>query len=103
MYRKYVTVENEKKVLYAELEKVLYGILRGALLFWEKVTSQLIEWGFEVNPYDWCVAKKWVECELEDEDEDGNPEKVWAKLTIGWHVEDFIVINRSQKVVDDFI
>ena len=41
MYRKFVTVEKGRKVMYAELVKVLYGILRGALLFWENVDLQL--------------------------------------------------------------
>lgn len=60
MYRKYLVIEKGKKVLYEELAKVLYGILRGALLFWEKVSAQLIEWGFLISPYEWCVANKEV-------------------------------------------
>lgn len=39
-YRRYVTVEKGEKFLYADLAKVLYGILRGALLFWEKVSAK---------------------------------------------------------------
>lgn len=50
MYRSHVKIERGKKVLYAELAKVLYGILRGALLFWEKVSAQLVQWGVRDKP-----------------------------------------------------
>ena len=48
-----------KPVLYVELVKALYGTIRAALIFWRKFTKQITEWGFTVNPYDWCVANKW--------------------------------------------
>jgi hypothetical protein len=38
-------------VLYIELKKALYGTLRVALLFWKKLSAQLQEGGFEINPY----------------------------------------------------
>lgn len=50
-YRKYTIVENGRNVLYAELAKVLYGLLRGALLFWEKVSAQLLQWGFTIKTH----------------------------------------------------
>lgn len=51
-YRSYVTVKKGKKVLYAELDKVLYGVPRAALLFWEQLSAHLVKGGFEINPYD---------------------------------------------------
>jgi hypothetical protein len=60
LYRKYVQVERGKNVLYVELKKALYGTLKAALLFWKKLSSQLEEWGFVINPYDWCVANKMI-------------------------------------------
>lgn len=39
IYHCHLTVENEKKVLYDRLAKVLPGILRNRLLFWEKGVS----------------------------------------------------------------
>jgi hypothetical protein len=56
LYRKYVQTERGKTVLYVELKKALYGTLRAAVLFWRKLTKKLKEWGFKINPYDWCVA-----------------------------------------------
>jgi hypothetical protein len=54
LYRKFVQIEKGKSVLYVELKKDLYGTLKAALLFWKKLSTQLEEWGFVLNPYDWC-------------------------------------------------
>jgi hypothetical protein len=43
LYRKYVTIEKGKTVLYVELKKALYGTLKAALLFWKMLTAQLKE------------------------------------------------------------
>ena len=57
LYRKHVQIENGKPVLYVKFLKALYGTLRAALLFWKKLSKQLVSWGFTINPYGWCVAK----------------------------------------------
>jgi hypothetical protein len=49
------------------------------------LTKFLIEDGFKVNSYDWCVANKMV---------DGK------QLTIVWHVDDLKISHRDSKVVD---
>ena len=47
MYKDYVVVEKGEQVMYMELLKALYGTLRAARLFWQKLSKQLIdEWGF---------------------------------------------------------
>jgi hypothetical protein len=56
-----------------KLLKALYGTLQAAMLFWKDLTKNLEEWGFEINPYDWCVANKMI---------DGK------QCTIVWHVDD---------------
>lgn len=58
MYEPCVAYEQGQKVLYMELLKALYGTIRAARLFWEKLSNKLIEWGFEANPYDSCVMNK---------------------------------------------
>jgi hypothetical protein len=35
--------------------------MRAALLFWKLLSSKLQLWGFEINPYDWCVANKRID------------------------------------------
>jgi hypothetical protein len=60
LYRKYIQIEKGKQVLYVEVKKALHGTLRAALLFWKKLSTKLQELGFEINPYDWCVANKTI-------------------------------------------
>jgi hypothetical protein len=88
MYEPYVVEENGERVMYVELLKALYGTLRAARLFWEKLSLKLQEWGFEINSYDPCVANKIVN---------------GKQITIVWHVDDLKVLHVSRKVVDEFI
>ena len=61
LYRKYViTGKNGEPLLYVKLLKALYGLLRSALLFYKKLAGDLVNMGFEINPYDPCVANKDV-------------------------------------------
>ena len=73
LYRKYVQDHNGKKVLYVRLRKALYGCLKSGLLFWRHLSSLLERNGFEINPYDTCVANKLVN---------------GKQCTIVWHVDD---------------
>ena len=88
LYRQYVVTENNKPVLYVELMKALYGTLRAALIFWRKLTAKLIEWGFTINPYDWCVANKQIEGQ---------------QCTLVWHVDDMKISHVDSTVVDRII
>jgi hypothetical protein len=60
LYRQYVILEKGKSVLYLRLQKALYGMMKSALLFYRKLVSELREMGFEINPYDPCVANKTI-------------------------------------------
>ena len=56
MYGKYITKDkNGKPVLYVQLYKSLYGLLRLALLFYKKFKGELEEYGFGMNRYNPCV------------------------------------------------
>ena len=48
-------------------------MLVSAMLFYCKLTKALLTYGFDLNPYDPCVANKMVNSE---------------QLTVGWHVDD---------------
>ena len=41
--------KNGKKHMYAKLTKAVYGTLLGAILFYEKLSKQLRDWGYESN------------------------------------------------------
>ena len=48
-------------------------MMKSALLFYRKLVSELQEMGFEINPYDPCVANKMVN---------------GMQMAIRWHVDD---------------
>ena len=43
------------------MQKAMYGMMRALLLFYLKLVDELIADGFELNPYDPCVANKMVD------------------------------------------
>ena len=62
LYREYVIYSvNGVPMLYVRLSKALYGMLRAALLFYKRLQSTLEDMGFEVNPYDPCIANIMVD------------------------------------------
>jgi hypothetical protein len=83
-YRKFVCIENGKKVLYLKLLKALYGCVQSALLWYELFSSTLQVAGYELNPYDTCVANKMI---------DGK------QCTIAWYVDDNKISHVDDKVV----
>ena len=77
IYRKYVTVDRKgTPILYVKLQKALYGLMRASLLFYRKLRRELEDYGFEINPYDPCVANRVTEC--------------GKQMTVIWHVDDLM-------------
>jgi hypothetical protein len=77
VYRKYVSVVRKgTKILYMKLQKALYGLMWASLLFYWKLRTELEAYGFEINPYDPCVANKITE---------GG-----KQLTVIWNVDDLM-------------
>ena len=87
-YEKHVTYEKGKKVLYLELVKALYGCIMSALLWYETFVTQLEVMGFELNPYDPCVANKVIN---------------GSQCTVCWYVDDTKISHKDKKVVQDII
>jgi hypothetical protein len=87
-YKKYVCYENGKKVLYLKLEKALYGCVQSALLWYELFSGTLMDMGFELNPYDTCVANMTVDDK---------------QCTIVWYVDDTKISHVDDKVVTGVI
>jgi hypothetical protein len=88
LYSKYKKMENGRSVLYVKLKKALYGTLQAALLFWKNLTTTLIDCGFEINPYDWCVVNKIIASK---------------QCTIVWHVDDLKISHVEASVVSSII
>ena len=88
MYRDYVTTEKRgKKLLYVKTIKTLYGLLKSALEFYNKLRMDLEENRFVVNPYDTCVANKMVN---------------GKQMTIIWHVDNLKVSHVNENENTEF-
>jgi hypothetical protein len=87
-YQKYVHQHRGQSHIYCKLNVSLYGTLKAALLFWKKLSGYLKDQGFQVNPYDWCVANKEINGKT---------------CTIVWHVDDLKISHVDSSVVDDVI
>ncbi len=81
LYQKYISTDNKgQPVLYVQLHSAIFGLLKCMLFFYWKLKGQLGENGFKINPYDPCIANKWVN---------------GAQLTVTWHVDDLKVIAQG--------
>ena len=87
-YRKHVVYSHnsQKQHPYAKLKEAVYGTLMGAILFYNKLSSQLEKWSFEKKPYDECTFNKIVYGE---------------QLIIQYHVDDCIC--KHKYVLDQFL
>ena len=47
-------------MIYVKLTKAIYGMLRSAIMFYKNPRSHFEEIGFEINPYDPCVANMTI-------------------------------------------
>lgn len=88
LYTKFSVVERGKTVIYAALSKALYGTLRASLLFWQKLSAKLQEWGYKTNPYDWCVVNKEIN---------------GKQCIVLWHVDDLKVSHINDPVLEEQI
>ena len=85
IYRKYVTVNTKgQTILYVRLQNALYGIIKAALLFYQRFVKDLKSIGFVLNPCDPCAANKIVNGD---------------QLTVAWHVDDLKVSHKDLKVL----
>ena len=87
-HKQFVTIEGGKRVLYVRLVKALYGCVKSALLWYDLFSSALVDMGFELNPYDPCVAN----CNIEGK-----------QCTIAWYVDDNKISHADPKVVTAII
>ena len=87
-YGTFVMYEKGKKVIYLVVLRAIYGMLQSALLFYKKFRKDLEREGFLFNPYDPCVANKYVR---------------GKQLTVLFHVDDVKVSCVHKDTVDNFI
>ena len=87
-YITYVIFKNGVKILYLKIIKAIYGMIELALLWYELFVTVLKGMGFEINPYDMCVANKTIN---------------GKQCTLTWYVDDNKVSHVDQTVVDEVI
>jgi hypothetical protein len=87
LYGPAVVLENRNKVLYNEVLKAIYGMLKAALLWYKTFRKDLEDIGFIFNPYDPCVANKNVQ---------------GSQQTILFHVDDLKSSHKTKSVNDRF-
>jgi hypothetical protein len=73
----------ESMYIYTKLTKAVYGTLLGAILFYQKLSKQLVDWGYIPNCYDQCTFNKMI---------DGN------QIAIQFHGDDLEI---SHSVLND--
>ena len=73
--------------MYVCLSKAMYGTVKASLLYYIKLSKELREYGFILNPYDPCVANKW---------------KSEGQLTVVWHVNDMKVLQKKGRSENNF-
>ena len=87
-YKDRVIYEGGKKVMYMRVLRSIYGCIEAAMLWYDLYTTKLEDMGFELNPYDVCIANKVVN---------------GKQCTIAWHVDDNKVSHVDRKVVEEII
>jgi hypothetical protein len=62
VYKSYATTDKKGvRQLVVQCQNAQYGMMVASLLYYRKFTKSLTEIGFELNPYDPCVANKTIE------------------------------------------
>jgi hypothetical protein len=87
VYDDYVINDGKHKILYVRMLKALYGMLISSILYYKKFRKDIESIGFEVNPYDICVANRKVN---------------GKQQTVTWHVDDLKSSHEDPKVNDNF-
>jgi len=87
-YQQYVHHRRGQAYIYCKVNVAIYGTLKAALLFWKKLSTSLKLQGFEINPYDWCIANKDIN---------------GSQCTIVWHVDDLKISHKDSAVVSAII
>lgn len=89
VYKPYVTTDKKGvKQLLVQCLNALYGTMVASLLYYRKFVKSLTDIGFEINPYDPCVANKMVK---------------GKQMTICFHVDDCKISHKHPKQVDKMI
>ena len=82
-FKNYISMEKGQQVLYVRVLRAIYGSIYSGLLWYDLFTNTLKDMGFELNPYDKCVANKTVN---------------GKQCTIVWYVDDLKISHMEHAV-----
>ena len=88
IYRQHMIYKKGIISIYVTLKKSLYGCLRSAFLFHERLVADMRGKGFELNPYDPCVANKMI---------------VGKQMIVFWNLYNLKVSHVDPKYVTKFM
>ena len=89
VYKAFVKFDSKgNKYLIVECLNAIYGTMVASLLYYKKFVETLTREGFELNPYDPCVANRVVK---------------GKQQTVCWHVDDCKISHVNTAVQDRFI
>ena len=84
----FVVMKKGQKILYVQLDKALYRCVQSLILWYKLYLSTLKDMGFEMNPYDLCVANANIK---------------GKQCTVCWYVDYNKISYVDPKVVDKVI
>lgn len=87
LYKAHVVLEKNRKVVYVQVLRAIYGMLQASLLWYKKFRADLEGIGFIFNAYDPCVA---------------NRTKNGAQHTVRFHVDDLMSSHERAEVNTKF-
>ena len=87
VYDKYVQYKKRQNIFYIRILKALYVMFVYSIFYYKKFRNYIKVIGFEVNPYNICVA---------------NHTKCGKKQTVNWNVDDLESSHVDPKLNDEF-
>ncbi len=83
-YRNYMIISKRvEPMLYVKHDKVLYGMLKSAFLFYKKLVAELVSSGFKANQYNPFISNRMVNRK---------------QSTVIWHVDDLKISHVDQAI-----
>ena len=62
VYKSHVTIDQKGvKQFMVQCQNTMYGTMVASPLYYHKFTKSLTDVGFNINPYDLCVANKMID------------------------------------------
>ena len=74
--------------MYIRIIKEIYGMVDSSMMWYELYVSVIRDMGFQLKPYDMCVANKDI---------------YGKQCTISWYVDDNKVSHVDQEVINNII